>query len=124
MLTENFIASTLAPEKPNSSVIKAVGIHHYNFKPIPGAKSSFKNSSTHPNCLAVSTSHIFAAQAEKAVIHVYSREHKNQEAIVPFPEKIRSVALGGNADNGWGLLVLGMEGGSVILWEVDFLRKI
>lgn len=126
MLTESFITAVLPPSrsKPNS-VAKDVGIHLQDFQPVPALKTSFKKSSTPPNCLAVSASHIFAAQAEKAVVHVYSREKGNQEATVPFPERIHSVALAGDT-NGAGVLVLGTEEGRVILWEVNtqpFLYK-
>lgn len=115
MLTETFLASTLDPEKSSNSV--STGIHIHDLQPLPGLKSIFKKSSTHPNCLAVSPSHIFAAQAEKAVIHVYSRERNNQEAIVPFPDRIHSIALAGASD-GAGTLILGTAGGGVRLWEV------
>ena len=115
MLTESFIASTLDPEKSSNSVTP--GIHFYEFQPLPALKSTFKKSSTKANSLAVSQSHVFAAQADKAVIHVYSRERNNQEAVVPFPEKIQSLVLAGESD-GAGTLILGTEGGRVILWEV------
>ena len=115
MLTESFIASTLNVDKPNNKTV--VGIHVHDFQPLPALKSTFKKSSTHANCLAVSPTHIFAAQADKAVVHVYSRERNNQEAVVPFPEKVHSVALAGESD-GAGTLILGTEGGRVILWEV------
>lgn len=115
MLTESFVASTLNPEKSSNTV--ATGIHHHDFQPIPALKSTFKKSSTAPNCLAVHPTHVFAAQADKAVVHVYSRERNNQEAVVPFPERIHSIVLAGESD-GAGILVLGIEGGSVILWEV------
>ena len=115
MLTESFVASTLNPEQPSNRV--PIGIHLHDFQPLPALKSSFKKSSTNANCLAISPTHIFAAQADKAVINVYSRENNNQEAVVPFPEKIHSIALAGESD-GAGTLVLGTEGGRVILWEV------
>lgn len=118
MLTESFITAVLpsAKSKPNS-VVKDAGIRLHDLQPVPAVKTSFKKSSTPPNCLAVSASHIFAAQAEKAVVHVYSRERGNQEATVPFPERIHSVALAGEK-NGAGVLVLGTEEGRIILWEV------
>lgn len=115
MLTESFIAATLNPKTPSNTV--ATGIHLHDFQPIPALKSTFKKSSTNPNCLAVGPSHIFAAQADKAVVHVYSRERNNQEAVIPFPERIHSIALAGELD-GAGTLILGTEGGRVILWEV------
>lgn len=121
MLKESFIVATSTPAKP-SHTNKDLGIHLHEFQPLPALISSFKKSSAQPNCLAVSASHIFAAQAEKAVIHVYSRDNGNQEAVVPFPEQIYSIALGGDID-GAGVLVLGTEGGRVILWEVGFVEK-
>ena len=114
MLTESFIVSTLNPEKLTNTV--APGIHLYELQPHPAVKSTFKKSSTNTNCLAVSASHVFAAQADKAVVHVYSRERNNQEAIVPFPEKIQSIVLAGES-GGAGTLILGTEGGRLILWE-------
>ena len=115
MLTESFLVSTLNPEKPSNN--STPGVHLYDFQPLPALKSTFKKSSTNTNSLAVSPSHVFAAQEDKAVIHVYSRERNNQEAVVPFPEKIRSLVLAGESD-GAGTLILGTEGGRVILWEV------
>lgn len=61
---------------------------------------------------------MFAAQSEKAIVHVYSREKGNQEATVPFPERIRSLAVAGGKNG--DILVLGTEGGRLILWEVGF----
>ena len=115
MLTESFIVSTLNSEKPSKNITP--GVHVYDFQPLPALKSTFKKSSTNTNSLAVSPSHVFAAQEDKAVIHVYSRDRNNQEAVVPFPEKIRSLVLAGESD-GAGTLILGTEGGRVILWEV------
>ena len=65
----------------------------------------------------MSSSHIYAAQADKAVVHVYSRARNNLEAVVPFPERIHSIALS-NASEGIAVLILGTEGGRLILWEV------
>ncbi len=121
MLKESFIAATSAPEKAINA-IKDLGIHLYEFQPLPALKSSFKKSSAQPNCLAVSASHILAAQADKAVVHVYNRDNGNQEALVPFPERVHSIALAGDAD-GAGVLVLGTECGRVILWEVCLVEK-
>lgn len=119
MLSESFVISTSGSEKVTSGTVnnKESSIHIHEYQPFPGLRSSFKNSFTQPNCLAVSASHVFAAQTDKAVIHVYNRERRNQEAVVPFPEKITSLALIGHYD-GAGTLVLGTEGGRVLLWEV------
>ena len=65
------------------------------------------------NALAANSTHIFAAQAEKAVVHVYSKERGNQEALISFQERIHSLAM--IADE---VLVLGTAEGRVILWEV------
>lgn len=125
MLTESFIVSTESLEKSNNAnSVKDVGIHHYDFQPLPARKSSYKKSSTKQNCLAVTTTHIFAAQAEKSIVHVYEREKGTQEAVVPFPERICSIALSRHGDSA-STLVLGTEGGRVILWEVmQFPKKI
>ena len=118
MLTEAFIASTLSLEKKaQATTTKDVGIHFHEFQPIPSLKTSFRKSSTNGKCLAVNATHVFAAQADRSVVHVYSRERGNQEAVVPFQEKITCLALAGPYD-GAGTLALGTEGGRLILWEV------
>ena len=120
MLTESFILSTLNPSKPTqASHSKDLGIHLHEYQPNPSLKSSLKKSSTQPNCLATSASHIFAAQSEKAVVHTYNRELGSLEAVVPLPEKIRSLAFAGDAEQDVGLLVLGTEAGGLVLWEVS-----
>src|SRR5437667_10370351 len=116
MLSELFVTSTLSSAKTSPAVSKDASIAIHTLYPSPAIKTTFKKSSSHPNCLAVSDTHIFTAQAEKAVIHVYSRERGNQEAIVPFPERIHSLSLA--APKAGGVLILGTEGGRVILWEV------
>lgn len=118
MLSECFIASTVASGKtPASASLRDVGICVHEFQPTLNLRSTFKKSSTAANCLAVSPSHVFAAQSEKAIVHVYSREKGNQEATVPFPERIRSIALAGGKNG--DVVVLGTEGGRLILWEVS-----
>ena len=118
MLTESFIASVLSPEKAlNNAGPKDASIHIHDYQPFSALRSSFKKSSTNPNCLAANDSHIFAAQADKAIVHIYSRDRGNQEALVPFPEKITSLALVGHVDSA-AILALGTEGGRLMLWEV------
>ena len=118
MLSECFIAATLTSGKaPASASLRDVGICVHEFQPSPNLRSTFKKSSTPANCLAVSPSHVYAAQAEKAIVHVYSREKGNQEAVIPFPERIRSIAIAGSKNG--DVLVLGTEGGRLILWEVS-----
>ncbi|KAF7712917.1 Uncharacterized protein PECH_002339 [Penicillium ucsense] len=122
MLSESFIASTLASAKTPTATLRDVGICVQELQPSPQLRSTFKKSSTSTNCLAVTPSHIFAAQADKAVVHVYSREKGNQEALVPFPERIRSIAV---ADAKYGdVLILGTEGGRLILWETCTGRQL
>ena len=116
MLTESFVASTSNPDKISNA--STLGIHFYDFQPFSTLRSTFNKSTTNPNCLVVHSTHIFAAQANKSVIHVYNRDRQNQEATVPFPdERIRSIALAGE-DDGAGILILGTESGRIILWEV------
>ncbi|KAL4973741.1 WD40-repeat-containing domain protein [Aspergillus desertorum] len=123
MLSECFVASTAASAKtPASASLRDVGICLHELQPSPILRSTFKKSSTAPNCLAVSASHVFAAQSEKAVVHVYNREKGNQEATVPFPERIRSIAVA-PSKNG-DIVVLGTEGGRLILWEVCTGRQV
>ena len=119
MLTESFVASVLYAEKPpsTSSALKDASIHLYDFQPLPSLKTSFKKSSTKANCLAISASHVFAAQSDKAAIQVYSRERGNQEAFIPLQEKVSSLALIGDLQDA-GILAMGTEGGRLLLWEV------
>jgi pre-rRNA-processing protein IPI3 len=121
MLSESFIASFLTSKgqqpQHTTSILKDAGVIVHALQPTTSISLSLKNSSTDANCLAISSEHIFAAQAGKAVVHVYSRERGNQEATVPFPERIRSLAAAGG-DDGPAILVLGTEGGRLILWEV------
>ncbi|KAL6251140.1 Pre-rRNA-processing protein ipi3 [Rhinocladiella similis] len=117
MLTESFIAATLTANQAvahASAALKDVGIFLHEFQPHSGFRHGYKKSSSRPGGLAISSSHIFAAQADKAVVNVYSRERGNQEATVPFPERIHSLAYAHGAE----ILVLGTEGGKLILWEV------
>ena len=119
-LSENFITSILAkPKTANTAIAKDIGIYNHTLHPTYTVDSAFKKSSTKPNCLAVSSTHIFAAQADKAVIHVYSRERSNQESLISFPERIHSICLLND-----GLLALGTAEGRIILWEVMSGRQV
>ena len=117
MPTEHFVACISAQTKANTGVTKDAGIFLHEFQPLAAQRYVFKKSATAQNGLAVSSSHIFAAQEGKAVVHVYSREKGNQEAIVPFPERIHSVALAAKDT----VLLLGTESGRVLAWEVSEL---
>lgn len=118
MLSEAFITSIrAAPRTANTSIQKDIGIYVHELQPALSVKSSFKKSSTPVNALAVNSTHIFAAQAEKAVVHVYSRERGNQEALISFPERIHSLTMVND-----GVLALGTAEGRIILWEVSVGR--
>ena len=113
MLTEEFYSSVYGPLlTSNTAVAKDVGVYAHTLRPSHAVKGTFKKSSTPVHCLAVSDAHVFAAQHEKAYVHVYSRLRGNQEAFVPFPERVRCIALAGY------VLVLGTAEGRVLLWEV------
>lgn len=114
MLSQEFISAICGPPlAANTAVSKDVGIYSHSLTPSHTIKASFKKSSTPVNGLAVSQTHIFAAQDQKAHVHVYSRVRGNQEALVPFPDRIRSLALAGQ------VLVLGSAEGRLFLWEVS-----
>ncbi|OKL62996.1 hypothetical protein UA08_01957 [Talaromyces atroroseus] len=123
MLSESLIASVLGSAKTQtSSTLKDVGICVQELHPASALRTTFKKSSTPPNALAVTPTHVFAAQSDKSVVHVYNRLRGNQEATVPFPERIRSLAVAGR-HNG-ELLILGTEGGRLILWETCTGRQV
>ncbi|KAL8295917.1 hypothetical protein RB600_001420 [Gaeumannomyces tritici] len=112
MLSEEFVSAICGPPlTSNTSIAKDVGVYVHTLSPAYSVKGTFKKNSAPPNCLAVNESHVFAAQDGKAALHVYSRPRGNQEAYVPFPEKIRCVALAGD------VLVLGTAEGRIMLWE-------
>jgi pre-rRNA-processing protein IPI3 len=115
MLTEQFVAAISASTKANTGVTKDAGIFVHEHQPLAAQRHVFKKSATAPNGIAVSDSHIFAAQSEKAIVHVYSREKGNQEAIIPFPERIHSIALAAQDT----VLLLGTESGRILAWEVS-----
>ncbi|KAL8387117.1 hypothetical protein RB595_010143 [Gaeumannomyces hyphopodioides] len=112
MLSEEFVSAICGPPlTSNTSIAKDVGVYVHTLSPAYSIKGTFKKNSAPPNCLAVNESHVFAAQDGKAALHVYSRLRGNQEAYVPFPEKIRCLALAGD------VLVLGTAEGRIMLWE-------
>lgn len=121
MLSEHFVASigTLA-KAPGTNVVKDAAIFVHEIQPTPAQRAIFKKGATPPNCLAVSSTHIFAAQIEKAAVHVYNREKGNQEATVPFTERITCLALACED----AVLVLGTKEGRLFLWEIATGRQI
>jgi len=113
MLSEEFFSSTRGPPiAPNTTVAKDVGIYAHALTPTHAVKATFKKSSSPVHGLAVSESHVFSAQTDNAHVHVYSRASGKQEALVPFPERIKCLTLVGD------VLLLGSIEGRLILWEV------
>lgn len=123
MLTEQFLASTGVPSVKavsTNAALKDAGIFLHEFQPLAAQRSVFKKSITAANCLAASRDHVFAAQTEKAVVHVYSRLKGNQEATVPFPERISSVTLACDDT----VLVLGTNEGRLYIWVIHSGRQL
>jgi pre-rRNA-processing protein IPI3 len=113
MLTERYFATVSGPPLSNNTAIaKDVGIYEHILHPSHSTASTFKKSSAPRNGLAISDTHVFAAQVDKSTVHVYSRDKGNQEATVTFQERIKSVALVGD------VLILGTDQGRIMLWEV------
>ncbi|KAJ6264158.1 hypothetical protein Dda_0300 [Drechslerella dactyloides] len=75
----------------------------------------FKKSATPPNGLAVSRTHVFAAQEDKSVLNVYNRVKGGLEAIVPLPEVLSAVACSQDG----GVVVMGTTTGRVNAWETS-----
>lgn len=118
MLSQEFISTISGPPlAANTAISKDVGIYSHSLTPSHTIKATFKKSSAPVNGLAVSQTHIFTAQDQKAHVHVYSRQRGNQEALVPFPERIRSLALAGQ------VLVVGSTEGRLFLWEVSLSQS-
>ncbi|RGP64395.1 hypothetical protein FLONG3_9582 [Fusarium longipes] len=119
MLSQEFISTISGPPlAANTAISKDAGIYSHSLTPSHTIKATFKKSSTPVNGLAVSQTHIFTAQDQKAHVHVYSRQRGNQEALVPFPERIRSLALVGQ------VLVVGSTEGRLFLWETCTGRQV
>ena len=124
MLTERYVASIASPEKPiANSAYKDAGIFIQELQPLVGLKASFKKSSTKQHCLAISSTHVFAAQAGKGVVHVYNLAKGNFEALVPFSDRISCLGLIEPSQEP-GILALGTESGRVILWEVSYALEL
>jgi pre-rRNA-processing protein IPI3 len=126
MLTESFVASISGSDLSKGSsatvpTIKDASIFSFNLHPHLAQTQILKKSSTTQNALALSDSHVFAAQADRAVIQVYSREKGSQEATIPFPEKITVVAVAGECGE---YLVMGTESGRVMVWEVKTTAQV
>ncbi|CCU82950.1 putative pre-rRNA-processing protein IPI3 [Blumeria hordei DH14] len=120
MPSENFIAATRAhPSKTQNGMLKDVGVYIHEIQPECTIRSSFKKGSAHRNSLAANSSHIFVAQADKAIVNVYSREKGNLEALVSFPERVHSLATAGES-----IVAVGLAEGRIILWEVSTGKQV
>ncbi|GAB7359819.1 hypothetical protein MBLNU230_g6987t1 [Neophaeotheca triangularis] len=121
MLTEHFLASIGPPTKvTTSTAAKDVGILLHELQPQTASKTVFKKSATPPRCLASNESHVFAAQCDKSVVHVYGRAKGNLEAVVPFTERITCVSLACNDT----VLFLGTAEGRIFAWEIATGRQV
>ncbi|ORY67676.1 WD40-repeat-containing domain protein [Pseudomassariella vexata] len=119
MLSENYFASVSGPPISNNTAIaKDVGIYGHTLHPSHSTTNTFKKSSVPRHCLAVSDTHVFAAQHEKSTVHVYSRIRGNQELTVTFQERIKSVVLQDD------VLILGTAEGRIVLWEICTGRQV
>jgi pre-rRNA-processing protein IPI3 len=113
MLTETyFVSISGSPLANNTAIPKDAGIYEHTLHPTHATTTILKKSSVPTGGLAVSDTHVFAAQQDKSTVHVYARHKGNQEAVVTFPERIRSIALGGD------VLFIGTQEGRIIVWEV------
>ncbi|KAI1090070.1 putative ribosomal assembly complex component Ipi3 [Rostrohypoxylon terebratum] len=119
MLTESYFVSVSGPPLANNTAIaKDAGIYEHTLHPSHSTTATLKKSSAPRNGLAVSDTHVFAAQEEKSTVHVYSRAKGNQEALVTFSERIRSIALQDD------VLFLGTQEGRLIIWEICTGRQV
>ncbi|QIW99242.1 hypothetical protein AMS68_004760 [Peltaster fructicola] len=121
MLVESLVVS-LGATKDTTRIdpTKDASVIEIEYQPVVQQRASFKKSSTAPHCLATSSTHIFTAQADKAVVHVYNRSKGNQEATVPFTEKITCITLACDDT----VLALGTTEGKLFLWEIATGRQI
>lgn len=121
MLTEQLVASLDVPRATTSTTAaRDASILTYEVQPLQAQRETLKKSATSPNCLATSPSHIYAAQADKAIVNVYNRQKNSLEAVVPFKEKVTCLALACSDT----LLVMGTETGRLYLWETHSGRQL
>ncbi|KAL7268796.1 Pre-rRNA-processing protein ipi3 [Rhizina undulata] len=120
MLSEQVLLSTSrSPATESHSTAGDASIAIYNLHTY-SQTTTFKRSTTAKNCLAVTDSHIFAAQSDKAVVNVYSREKGNLECSVPFSERFTVL----EASPCGGFIACGTESGRLAVWEVASGRYI
>ena len=121
MLVEGYVASIGVPnQSSNNHQTKDGYIFLHEYQPLDAQRQVYKKSAAAPNCLAVNGEHVFAAQIDKAVVHVYNREKGNHESTVPFTEQITAITMGCDG----AVLVLGTKEGRLFLWEISSGRQI
>ncbi|KAI0458106.1 WD40-repeat-containing domain protein [Xylaria acuta] len=119
MLTESYFVSVSGPPLANNTAIpKDAGVYEHTLHPTHATSAVLKKSSAPGGGLALSDTHVFAVQQDKSTVHVYARPKGNQEAVVNFPERIRSVALSHD------VLFLGTQEGRIIAWELCTGRQV
>ncbi|KAF2963413.1 hypothetical protein GQX73_g10171 [Xylaria multiplex] len=119
MLTESYFVSVSGPPLANNTAIpKDAGIYEHTLHPTHATSAVLKKSSVPSGGLALSDTHVFACQQDKSTVHVYVRPKGNQEAVVTFPERIRSIALHND------VLFLGTQEGRIIVWELCTGRQV
>ncbi|KAL1890642.1 Pre-rRNA-processing protein ipi3 [Sporothrix stenoceras] len=122
MLSEDFFAAVCGPPlTSNTAIARDVNIYHQTLSPAHSVQATFKKSATPVGGLAISPAHVFAAQQDRAYVHVYSRLRGGQETFVPMPDKVRCVTLAGDDQS---VLVAGTIEGRLILWETRTGRLI
>ncbi|KXT08834.1 hypothetical protein AC579_8304 [Pseudocercospora musae] len=121
MLTEHYIVSLGVPlKRPGRNLAKGAGIFEHEYQPLQQQRAVFPKSATPANGLAVADTHIFAAQHDTGLLHVYSRDQGRQEGTVAFNERISCIALACND----AVLLLGTQQGRVFAWEVCTGRQV
>ncbi|RWA06511.1 hypothetical protein EKO27_g8592 [Xylaria grammica] len=119
MLTESYFVSVSGPPLANNTAIpKDAGIYEHTLHPTHATSAVLKKSSVPNGGLAVSDTHVFAAQQDKSTVHVYVRPKGNQEAVVTLPERIRSIALSDD------VLFVGTQEGRIMVWELCTGRQV
>ncbi|ANB11450.1 Ipi3p [Sugiyamaella lignohabitans] len=76
--------------------------------------ASFKQSSSPRNGIVATKSHIIAAQAQKALIHVYSYLKEGVDQKIVVPEKLNCITV--SPCGTW--LAAGGETGRLLIWEL------
>ena len=114
MLTETVLlgSSRTPTDGVDAPSISTYDIHSHTLL------SSFKRSQTSAHCLATTSTHIFAAQSDKAVINVYSLTKQTLETTLPLPEK-PSVLTASPCSS---FLAFGTPSGRVYIWELATSR--